>query len=377
MTEQTDHFTRRLDKEAMIGSGYDLRRGEEVTEDGAGLYSSDLWAKVGKNSYRFIVLLFSISKETVDLLETISISGKDSESQSPWYLQVSFTGAAAPFQVPDKYIAMYEGQGVGKINKKRKLDRGRKHEMEIRRAMITAVDDAVGRIVDKLQDTGHFNNTVILFVSDNGSPMPGSGANKPFRGMRGTLEEGGVRVPAFISSPLLAPDIRGSRVKEMVHVTDILPTILSLARASNDSDSAEEMETDGFKIWGAIQQKESFERDTVVINLDIDDQSPNFQFAIRVGNWKLFWGQPDRLEVNQGRLEHVELLYNLDKDPTENRDLAKKHPEKVAELKKLIYSLVRDMKPSYQPNRSTLAFPRYNEVNIWQKICLKTKKYAH
>ena len=46
-TEQTDHYTRRLDKEAMIGSGYDLRRGEEVTEDGAGLYSSDLWAKVG------------------------------------------------------------------------------------------------------------------------------------------------------------------------------------------------------------------------------------------------------------------------------------------------------------------------------------------
>ena len=46
-TEQTDHFTRRLDKEDMIGSGYDLRRGEEVSEDGAGLYSSDLWAKVG------------------------------------------------------------------------------------------------------------------------------------------------------------------------------------------------------------------------------------------------------------------------------------------------------------------------------------------
>ena len=238
--------------------------------------------------------------------------------------------------------------------------------MEIRRAMITAVDDAVGRIVEKLQDTGHFNNTVIIFVSDNGSPMPGSGANKPFRGMRGTLEEGGVRVPAFISSPLLAPDNRGSRVKEMVHVTDILPTILSLASA--DAESREEMETDGFKIWDAIQQKESFERDTVVINLDIDDQSPNFQFAVRVGNWKLFWGQPDRLEVNFGRLEHVELLYNLDKDPTEKRDLARKHPEKVAELKKLIYSLVKEMKPSYQPNRSTLAFPRYNEVNIEEFI---------
>ena len=294
----------------------------------------------------------------MDLLETLSNSNNDSESQSPWYLQVSFTGAAAPYQVPDKYIAMYEGQAVGKTDMKRKLSLGRKHEMEIRRAMITAVDDAVTRIVQKLQDTGSYNNTVIIFLSDNGSPMPGSGANQPFRGMRGTLEEGGVRVPALISSPLLTPETRGSRVKEMVHVTDILPTILSLASAV----SGEGVESDGFNIWDAIQKRESFERDTVVINLDIDDQSPNFQFAVRVGDWKLFWGQPDRLEVNQGRLEHVELLYNLDKDPTERRDRARKHPEKVAELKKLIYSLVKDMKPSYQPNRSTLAFPRYNEV---------------
>lgn len=298
----------------------------------------------------------------MDLLETLKVSDKDSESQSPWYLQISFTGAAAPYQVPDKYIAMYEGQKVGKVNMKRKLDLGRRHEMEQRRAMITAVDEAVGKIIEKLQDTGSYNNTVIIFLSDNGSPMPGSGANQPFRGMRGTLEEGGVRVPAFISSPLLAPDTRGSRVKEMVHVTDMLPTLLSLA--SEDSGSEKEMETDGFNIWDAIQQRKPFERDTVVINLDIDDQSPNFQFAVRVGTWKLFWGQPDRLEVNQGRLEHVELLYNLDKDPTENRDLAWKHPEKVTELKGLIYSLVKDMKPSYQPNRSTLAFPRYNEVKL-------------
>ena len=312
---------------------------------------------------RFNALLFSIPKESEDLLETLKVSDEDSESQSPWYLQVSFTGAAAPFQVPDKYLAMYEGQKVGKKDMKRKLDRGRKHEMEIRRAMITAVDEAVGKIIEKLQDIGSYNNTVIIFLSDNGSPMPGSGANQPFRGMRGTLEEGGVRVPAFISSPLLAPDTRGSRVKEMVHVTDILPTLLSLA--SEDVGGVEEMETDGFNIWDAIQQRKPFERDTVVINLDIDDQSPNFQFAVRVGPWKLFWGQPDRLEVNQGRLEHVEVLYNLDKDLRENRDLAWKHPDKVAELKGLIYSLVKDMKPSYQPNRSTLAFPRYNEVNIY------------
>ena len=299
----------------------------------------------------------------MDLLDDISNSDKDTERKSPWYLQVSFTGAAAPFQVPEKYMSMYEGQEVGKKNRKRKLSKERNEEFKIRRAMITAVDDAVGKIIRKLKETGNFNNTVIIFLSDNGSPSPGSGANLPFRGMRGTLEEGGVRVPALISSPLLPLDNRGVRVEEMVHVTDILPTILSLAGA--ESEEEEEIQSDGFNIWSAIQNKEPFERDTVVINLDIDDQSPNFQFAVRVDNWKLFWGQPDRLEVNRGRLEHVELLYNLKRDPSERRDVSKKHPKKVAQLKELIYSLLKDMRASYQPNRITLAFPRYNEVNFY------------
>ena len=148
----------------------------------------------------------------MDLLDDISNSDKDTESKSPWYLQVSFTGAAAPFQVPEKYMSMYEGQEVGKKNRKRKLSKERNEEFKIRRAMITAVDDAVGKIIQKLKETGNFNNTVIIFLSDHGSSF--EEANAPFTGSRGTLGEGGVRVPALVASPLLGPGAGGAVLED-------------------------------------------------------------------------------------------------------------------------------------------------------------------
>ena len=77
----------------------------------------------------------------------------------------------------------------------------------------------------------------------------------------------------------------------MVHITDILPTLARLAGVQ------ETFHTDGYDIWEAVRGVAPFQRDTVVYNLDIDDQSPNFQFAIRVNKWKLFWGQRGKFVV--------------------------------------------------------------------------------
>ena len=80
-------------------------------------------------------------------------------------------------------------------------------------------------------------------------------------------------------------------LEDMVHITDILPTLARLAGVQ------ETFHTDGYDIWDAVRGVAPFERDTVVYNLDIDDQSPNFQFAIRVNKWKLFWGQRGKFVV--------------------------------------------------------------------------------
>ena len=98
----------------------------------------------------------------------------------------------------------------------------------------------------------------------------------------------------------------------------------------------------------------------VVLNLDMDDQSANFQFAVRVDNWKIIWGHPEEFGVHKRpQIHHVE-LFDLDSDPTERTDLSESEPEKVSSLQSLVLDLVAEMKPAFSPNRLNLAFPRYN-----------------
>merc|ERR1712076_17300 len=90
--------------------------------------------------------------------------------------------------------------------------------------MVTAMDDAVGMIIEKLKDTGMLDNTIILFSSDNGGKVKDSGNNYPLRGVKATLWEGGTRSAAFIHSPLLKD--KGSINNNLIHVVDWIPTLL-------------------------------------------------------------------------------------------------------------------------------------------------------
>ena len=98
--------------------------------------------------------------------------------------------------------------------------------------MISAMDEAVGEIITQLKESGDWENTVVVFLSDNGSNS--REGNLPFRGGRGSPMEGGVRVPALVASPLLG-DVRGESLSHMVHITDITPTLLALAGPSQHS----------------------------------------------------------------------------------------------------------------------------------------------
>ena len=108
----------------------------------------------------------------------------------------------APYQAPDRFIKLYDKNQKVKGNKKQKQKLF--EENVIRKGMVSAVDEAVGEIMTKLKSSEDWNNTIVIFLSDNGSSVPE--ANTPFQGIRGSLQEGGVRVPAFISSPLLHKD---------------------------------------------------------------------------------------------------------------------------------------------------------------------------
>ena len=98
--------------------------------------------------------------------------------------------------------------------------------------MVAALDEGVGNVTAALRREGLYNNSLIIFTTDNGGPAASDGnmaSNFPLRGRKATLWEGGVRGAACVSGFGLAPGLRGTISREMMHVVDWMPTLLSLA----------------------------------------------------------------------------------------------------------------------------------------------------
>lgn len=246
------------------------------------------------------------------------IGGHD--PKTPLFLYLAFTAPHTPFQAPQRYLDMYAGI-----------------EDPSRRAyaaMITAMDDQIGKVVEALGARGMRENTLIMFHSDNGGTrnkmFTGESAvagdlppnNSPYREGKGTLYEGGTRVVAFANWP---GHVSSGQAEGMMHVVDMLPTLAKLAGA----DLGRSKPLDGVDVWAALAAGK-VGRDEVVYNVE-----PT-QGAIRDGKWKLYWhvALPPRVE-----------LFDLDADPSEKRDLSPEHPDKVTELQGKVVTLARSMAP--------------------------------
>ncbi len=253
--------------------------------------------------------------------EAVRLIQRESQTAAPFFLYVPFSVPHTPLQEPGQYTTPYLQQEMSDTRK-------------LFAASVTHMDDAVGRIVKTLDETGTRENTLIFFSSDNGGQRnqttrptqyggifpdyPELGDNRPLRGFKGELYEGGVRVPACLNWPgKLQPGV----VEAPISITDWLPTFAALAGVKlNDA-----MQLDGINVWPAITAADSAPLD----ERDIAWKIGNARSVVR-GNWKLLelWGksknkQPARVE-----------LYDLAADPNETTDVAAKHPQVVAELRK-------------------------------------------
>lgn len=240
------------------------------------------------------------------------------DTKTPLFLYLAFTAAHSPYQAPKEYLERY------------------KHiKDETRRAyagQITCMDDEIGRVLAALDKKKMRENTLIIFHSDNGGTrdamFAGEGKvktlpcdNGPLKGGKAQLYEGGTRVPAFANWPgHLKP---GGEVKGMMHVVDMLPTLVKLAGGSTEKCKP----LDGRDVWPAIAEGQPTGRDELVYNIE------PFNAAVRQGDWKLVWKTvlPSKLE-----------LFNLADDPNEKSDLAEKQPDKVRELQARIEKLAAE-----------------------------------
>ncbi len=232
---------------------------------------------------------------------------------TPFYLYLTFNAPHTPYQAPKDYIDRYPG--ISEPTRR------------IYAAMISCLDDEIGRVVAALDQKGFRQNTLIVFQSDNGGTFDATFTgvmadvsrikipcdNGPFRDGKGNLYEGGTRVCAFANWPgHIKP---GTRVDGPVHVVDLYPTFAALAGAS----TAKCKPLDGLNVWEAIAEGKPSPRTEVVYNIE------PYRAALRQGDWKLIWRTilPSKVE-----------LFNLAEDPYEKNNLAEANPEKVAALQK-------------------------------------------
>jgi arylsulfatase A-like enzyme len=257
----------------------------------------------------------------------------------PWFLYVPFNAQHAPLQAPEKYLSRFpelpprSGEGRGGAENRRTFA-----------AMMSSMDDAVGKILAKVRDLGQEERTLIFFLSDNGGPTrQTTSRNDPLRGFKSSTWEGGIRVPfcAQWKGRLAA----GKTYDHPIIQLDILPTALAAAGAPADSDA----KLDGVNLLPYLTG-ENNDRPHETLFWRFGNQ-----WAIRHGDWKL---------IVAGRSDPAGELYNIADDKSESKNLAAEMPEKVRELKTLYDKWNAEQAPpsapKERPNRQRQANRRQN-----------------
>lgn len=247
------------------------------------------------------------------------------DATKPFFLMVSFTAPAAPFGAGKPFLDRYPG--VRDATQRSYL------------AAISALDDAVGGIVGALEKKGVAQHTLVVMHSDSGAARPtkyltddgdvtlATGDNDVFREGRGSLYEGGLRVPALAWWPARVP--AGNIVYDPVHVTDMTATLLALAGAGADA----RRKPDGLDLWPALEGKARSPRKEILLNVE------DFGGALRVGEYKLVVhaALPSKVEV-----------FHIANDPEEAENLAARDPARTQEMLKQLNEYAYDMLPALQ-----------------------------
>jgi len=185
-------------------------------------------------------------------------------------------------------------------------------------AMITRMDRYVGNIINLIDELGLADNTIVIFTSDNGTTWLKGEVDydffesvRPLKGLKGSLDEGGIRVPMIVRWPGHA--IPGTTSDRVVGFEDVLPTLAELTGAEEDVPE----QVDGISFLPTIQNKSQAERPFLY------REFPDYggQISVRMGKWK---GIKRGLRKNRNAALE---LYNLKADIGEKKNVVKKHPD--------------------------------------------------
>ncbi len=235
---------------------------------------------------------------TTDAFAARATDWIERHKDTPWFLYLAFNAVHTPHEATENYL-----KRVAHIP-------DRRHQTLY--AMISAMDDAVGRVLAKLRDLKQEEQTLIFFISDNGAPggRPGNG---PLRGTKYTCWEGGIRIPWLIQWKTTLP--AGKVFDRPVIQLDVMPTCLAAAGGTLEPA----WNLDGVNLLPFLTgENKGCPHPTLYWRID-------GMWAVRHGDMKLVCGQRG----------HLPELFDLAADPGETNDLAARQPDKVKELKAL------------------------------------------
>lgn len=244
--------------------------------------------------------------------------------ETPFYMNYWQFSVHAPFDAKQDLVEKY----------RKMIDPADEQRSPTYAAMVHSMDDAVGTLLDALDANGLADHTVIIFTSDNGgncydqidNTRPTS--NRPLRGGKATVYEGGIRVPCVIAWPGITKP--GSRSDAVIQASDIYPTLQkNLGLNPPPSDYV----VDGVDIMPALRG-EALDRESIFTYFPYAPKVPDWlpaSVAVHAGDWKLI-----RLFHEGENGAHGYRLYNLAEDLGEKNDLSRVNHEKVKDLDVMI-----------------------------------------
>jgi len=355
--------------------------------------------------------------------KAIEYIDESQEQDKPFFHFLSYTAPHWPLQVPDEYVDLYKGQydeGYEKLaisrlaNAKKKgvipeytqlpplspnvipweeLSKEEKQKasksMELYAAMIERLDYHTGRVIQHLKDIGEYENTLLIFMADNGAEgnsimgYEGTGewvdttfdnslanmgklnsyvelgtswaqvSSLPFKWYKAFATEGGVRAPAMIHYPN-GKEVGNTITDDIIAVTDFAPTFLELAKVQHPKTAYKGRKIfpmDGTSMLPWLEGK----KETVHPSDKVHAWELYGRCGLRKGDWKAEW-----MEAPYGNSEWE--LYNLSKDISQQKNLATTHPEKMQEL-------IQDWEVYEKNNNVTLPDrpTAYAKETIWRE----------
>lgn len=245
-----------------------------------------------------------------DVLTDRTLTFLEKNRSKPFFCYLAFNAPHGPYQVPDRYFDPLRKQGLDP-------------QLAAIYGMVRNIDDNVGRILAKLEELGIADDTIVVFFTDNGPQT--DRYNGGMRGRKGSVHEGGIRVPCFISWPG-----RWKEARTIPHIAahiDLLPTLAELSGSKVPQD----LRLDGVSLVPLLDGRDPPWKDRRI-------------FTHQAGRGKI-GPAPGSVRTQRYRLvlEKKVQLYDMVADPGEKKDIALAHPKIVRELQAAYDAWFRDV----------------------------------